>query len=120
MKPTDSEACEGSSVLPPSKPAIVGEEEKRFKTHQANLNQDERNLGMKSLELQKQKHDHDMDSLKNKSGIKLIYSCILIVIVFAIADVAFKIDSDIFNAAFEVIKLMLASVLGYVFASKGK
>lgn len=72
------------------------------------------------MELRDQKHNHEVEDLKNAVGKKLLYGCLIAIVIFAIIDAYCHIESPMFTSAFEVAKIVATTVLGYLFGSKTK
>ncbi len=72
------------------------------------------------IQLRAQQHNHNVEDLKNAIGKKLLYGCLIAIVVFAVADAIYKIDSPTFTSAFEVAKVVATTVLGYLFGSRNE
>lgn len=72
------------------------------------------------IKLKDQLHNHAVEDLKNAVGKKLLYGCLIAIVVFAFIDAFFQVDSPMFTSAFEVAKIVATTVLGYLFGSKSK
>lgn len=72
------------------------------------------------IQLNDQQHNHAVEDLKNAVGKKLLYGCLIAIVIFALLDARFHIDSPMFTSAFEVAKIVATTVLGYLFGSKSK
>lgn len=70
------------------------------------------------IRLKDQEHNHAVEDLKNAVGKKLLYGCLIAIVVFALIDAHYHVDSPMFTSAFEVAKIVATTVLGYLFGSK--
>lgn len=114
-----------ADVLPTSpsnqeKPEIINEIDAPFPTvgslpdHKPQTDLD------KTIKLTSLQHTHAVEDLKNAIGKKLLYSCLIVIVLFAGVDALFEIDSSMFTSAFEVAKIVATTVLGYLFGSREK
>ena len=72
------------------------------------------------IKLKDQEHSHAVEDLKNSVGKKLLYGCLIAIVIFALIDARYHVDSPMFTSAFEVAKIVATTVLGYLFGSKAK
>jgi len=70
------------------------------------------------IKLNDQKHKQAVEDLKNALGKTLLYGCLLVIVGFALLDAYYHIDAPMFTSAFEVVKIVATTVLGYLFGSK--
>ena len=102
----------------PIKPEITEEEDKPFQFCNAET------LGAKDIptqmKLNDQKHAHEVDNFKNSTGKRILYGCLFAILLIAIADSIWDIQSDIMESTFDVFKIVATTILGYFFGSKSK
>ena len=105
--------------------AAIGQEEKPVPIIDETVNIDipfsgkhDEDYPVDLIALNDQQHSHKVEDFKNTTGKHVLYLCIALMVVFALIDGFCKLDSDIFSGAFEAIKIIGTTVLGYIFGSK--
>ena len=98
------------------KPEIVSEVDTPFADQQTQPNGDI----LTQIKLNDQRHTHAVEDLKNTVGKTLLYGCLITIILLACVDASSSIDSAMFTSAFELLKIVSTTVLGYMFGSKTK
>ena len=89
------------------KPKILGDEDKPFSESDA-----------RTIELESLRHKHQSEDFKNKTGRMLMLACLLIIVLFSIADAIFQISAPLFSGTFELLKVVAMTVLGFLFGSR--
>lgn len=98
------------------KPEIVSEVDAPFAVQQSQHNGDV----LTQIKLNDQKHTHAVEDLKNTVGKTLLYGCLIVIVLLAGVDAFCSIESPMFTSAFELLKIVSTTVLGYMFGSKTK
>ena len=97
-------------------PNITEEVDRPFSYDRCSSNTDE-NLS-KRLEVNRELHSMSIDNFKHILSQNLLKWCIIGTVVFAIGDAVFSIESQLYKSAYEMLKLVCMTALGYLFGSK--